>query len=165
LLREYELPARPASRIEETGTSSRSSCHRVSTVDTCAVTPSSSSKSPNGNLATHSRSVTPTPVLQSSSTKGSVRMERSSQDHQDGPTLPCGICMDDLPGTSITSFRGCPHRLCQQCAPAYVQSKLRQHRYPVTCPTCMANGETSHPGSRRHTTPCSIALTDLLHSS
>lgn len=58
----------------------------------------------------------------------------------------CGICLEDQPEDSLARLEPCGHSFCRMCVRHYVDSKLREHRFPILCPTCTTetrNGEPS----------------------
>jgi FtsZ-binding cell division protein ZapB len=60
-------------------------------------------------------------------------------------TFSCGICMDDHPDDSVARIDGCEHQFCRECIRGYIGSKLDDHRFPILCPLCTAEGKDREP--------------------
>ncbi|KAH9022039.1 hypothetical protein EDB84DRAFT_1511139 [Lactarius hengduanensis] len=50
----------------------------------------------------------------------------------------CGICMEDMPEDSVARPDPCGHAFCRECMHGYVSTLLKEHRFPILCPTCTA---------------------------
>jgi hypothetical protein len=59
------------------------------------------------------------------------------------PAFDCGVCMDTFLEESITRIQPCGHPFCKDCIRSHVTSQMETRRFPVLCPTCMAE-----PGSK-----------------
>ena len=51
----------------------------------------------------------------------------------------CGICMEEMPEDSVARPDPCGHAFCRECMRGYVSARLEEHRFPVLCPTCVAD--------------------------
>ena len=80
----------------------------------------------------------------------SKQLERQFRHLQDTqPTFfDCGICMDRFQEDSIARVMPCGHPFCRSCLRDWAVSKIQDHRYPILCPTCMADKGRSEPGGR-----------------
>ncbi|RPD67337.1 hypothetical protein L227DRAFT_491050, partial [Lentinus tigrinus ALCF2SS1-6] len=60
----------------------------------------------------------------------------------------CGICMDRFQEDSVARVVSCGHSYCRPCLRDWAVSKIRDHRHPILCPTCMAGKGQLEPGGR-----------------
>ncbi|KDR79183.1 hypothetical protein GALMADRAFT_63037 [Galerina marginata CBS 339.88] len=74
------------------------------------------------------------PPEESSSTGPSTSFSRSS-------AFECGICGDQLLAPEAMRIPVCQHTFCGECLRTYTSMKLREQRYPIACPSCLADGE------------------------
>jgi len=59
----------------------------------------------------------------------------------------CGVCLDTLPEESIARIEPCEHSFCRECVRGLIASQIESRRFPVLCPTCMAEPENNRPES------------------
>jgi hypothetical protein len=57
---------------------------------------------------------------------------------QQRPAFDCGVCMDTFLEESIARIEPCGHPFCRDCIRRFVASQMESRRFPVLCPTCMA---------------------------
>jgi hypothetical protein len=60
----------------------------------------------------------------------------------------CGICLSEETEYMVFRFEPCGHRFCRDCVRRYVKSKIKEHRFPIACPTCTTSKDVSQPGSK-----------------
>ena len=58
------------------------------------------------------------------------------------PVFGCGICLEEGAEEDFPRIDGCEHPFCRACLRSYITSQLKERRYPMLCPTCMANMDT-----------------------
>ena len=63
-------------------------------------------------------------------------------------TFDCGICFDEHPIENRICVDVCGHTYCHTCSLGYAKSKIKEHRFPIVCPTCSAEGNGPHLGSK-----------------
>ncbi|KAI0824764.1 hypothetical protein BC628DRAFT_1410871 [Trametes gibbosa] len=51
----------------------------------------------------------------------------------------CGICFETFQEDHIAHVHPCEHAFCRGCLTGWAASKIDEHRYPVLCPTCVAD--------------------------
>ena len=51
----------------------------------------------------------------------------------------CGVCMEEMPEDSVARLDPCGHPFCRECMRGYVSARLEEHRFPILCPTCVAD--------------------------
>jgi hypothetical protein len=56
--------------------------------------------------------------------------------------LHCGICLEERPKEDFVRIDLCEHPFCLLCLREYISSQVKEHRYPIFCPTCKANQAT-----------------------
>ncbi|KDQ11846.1 hypothetical protein BOTBODRAFT_34936 [Botryobasidium botryosum FD-172 SS1] len=59
----------------------------------------------------------------------------------------CGICFETHPGVSFAKVDPCGHQYCAMCTRTYVASQIEARRYPIVCPTCIADGNRRSAGT------------------
>lgn len=60
----------------------------------------------------------------------------------------CAVCTDEHPEDYIARVPGCDHGFCRDCLKMYAVTKLEEHRFPIICPSCVADGTGKKPGSK-----------------
>ncbi len=65
-------------------------------------------------------------------------------------TFACGVCMDDLPVEDLAQIESCQHSFCRDCLRQHATIKVKEHRFPILCPTCAANRHAKEPGSESY---------------
>lgn len=55
------------------------------------------------------------------------------------PTFECRVCFDIFQEDYITKINGCDHSFCRDCLRHYVNTSIGDHRYPLSCPACVAD--------------------------
>lgn len=63
------------------------------------------------------------------------------------PTFDCGICLEEQSEQMVSRIIPCDHAFCRDCIREYIRSKLGDHRFPIVCPVCSADGGVTDPGS------------------
>lgn len=78
------------------------------------------------------------------------RLRAQMQDLQRAvpPTFHCGVCMEEHSEFMIARIEPCGHEFCRDCIRSYIRSKLGEHRFPILCPICSADGDKADPGSK-----------------
>ncbi|KAJ7625517.1 hypothetical protein FB45DRAFT_921644 [Roridomyces roridus] len=71
--------------------------------------------------------------------------ERTGLQMQVQATFECGVCFDKYPEDYIARIVGCKHDFCRDCLRTYVISKLETKRYPIHCPSCLADDNCTKP--------------------
>ena len=66
----------------------------------------------------------------------------------DIPIFLCGVCLEDRSEVDITRVDKCGHNFCRDCIRSYVTSKIKEQRYPILCPTCVAERGEDKPQGR-----------------
>lgn len=57
----------------------------------------------------------------------------------------CAVCLEEMPEDFVTRI-DCGHRFCRECVRGYIVTKLKEHRYPILCPCCVAEKSAHDPG-------------------
>jgi len=47
---------------------------------------------------------------------------------------------------SVARMDSCHHPFCRQCFTEYTRSKIREHRFPILCPTCTTQDDVKNTG-------------------
>jgi hypothetical protein len=68
--------------------------------------------------------------------RGQLHGLRSSQP----ATFECGICFDELPMDYVCVIDDRGHNVCRACLKDYITAQLQEHRFPIFCPLCSADG-------------------------
>ncbi|KAG6331800.1 hypothetical protein ID866_7285 [Astraeus odoratus] len=55
-------------------------------------------------------------------------------------TFKCQICLEELPEDDAARVDACGHMLCRACMREFISAKIAEHRFPILCPICVANG-------------------------
>ncbi|KAF9651535.1 hypothetical protein BDM02DRAFT_3154328 [Thelephora ganbajun] len=76
-----------------------------------------------------------------------LRTEREALASVQPSTFTCAVCTDEFPEDFIARVPGCDHGFCRECLKTYAVSKLEEHRFPIMCPTCMADNTGKEPGT------------------
>ena len=109
---------------------------------------------------TPSRASTPPPVLdedlfilkelqqQFDDEDSRLRTERAALVTFQPLTFTCAVCTDEHSEDYVARVPGCDHGFCRDCLKMYTVSKLEEHRFPVLCPSCVAEGTGKEPGSK-----------------
>lgn len=63
------------------------------------------------------------------------------------PTFNCGICLDEHSEQMVARVIPCDHAFCRDSLREYIRSKLGDHRFPILCPVCAADGGAADPSS------------------
>ncbi|KAG9119510.1 hypothetical protein FRC07_005429 [Ceratobasidium sp. 392] len=58
-------------------------------------------------------------------------------------TFHCDICQDTEPEVDVAIVEGCGHRFGRDCLKGFISSCLANGKFPILCPTCAAEGESS----------------------
>jgi hypothetical protein len=61
------------------------------------------------------------------------------------PEFDCGICLDTHSEDHVAILESCGHKYCRSCMREYVSTKLKEHRFPMFCPTCLATKTLMEP--------------------
>ena len=84
-----------------------------------------------------------------------LRTERAALVTFQPRTFSCPVCTDEYPEDYIARMPHCDHGFCRDCLKTYVVSKLEGHRFPILCPSCVADGTGKKPGSE-----CCVLVVD-----
>ncbi|KAI6040641.1 hypothetical protein EDC04DRAFT_2674701 [Pisolithus marmoratus] len=57
----------------------------------------------------------------------------------------CGICLDDVPKDNVAQVECCAHMICRNCLRDFICTKIEEHRFPISCPICLASGGRQEP--------------------
>ncbi|KAI0644846.1 hypothetical protein C8Q79DRAFT_968077 [Trametes meyenii] len=60
--------------------------------------------------------------------------------HTQPKSFSCGICFDEYQEDHAVRVSPCGHAYCRECLTGYAASKIEDHRYPILCPQCAADG-------------------------
>ena len=52
----------------------------------------------------------------------------------------CHICTDEFPSSMMVKLTACDHAFCAECLRTYTSGKLKEKRYPISCPVCFMHG-------------------------
>ena len=63
-------------------------------------------------------------------------------------TFDCGICLETYPEDDVARMETCMHVFCRECMRRHICSKLKEHRFPIFCPTCSTGKSSSQPASK-----------------
>lgn len=77
-----------------------------------------------------------------------LRMEREALARVQPFTFTCPVCTDELPEDFVARVPDCGHGFCRECLRMYAVSKLEEHRFPILCPSCVADDTGKQPGSK-----------------
>ncbi|TBU43354.1 hypothetical protein BD309DRAFT_864500 [Dichomitus squalens] len=58
----------------------------------------------------------------------------------------CGICFERHQDDHLARVMPCGHSYCRPCLRAYAVSKINEHRFPILCPSCVADRGRSEFG-------------------
>lgn len=62
--------------------------------------------------------------------------ERESLRKRAQVLFDCGICFEQLPQDDMVTVHPCRHSFCRSCARQHILARLREHRFPIFCPSC-----------------------------
>lgn len=51
----------------------------------------------------------------------------------------CLICFDKYPQDSVARAGGCEHQFCRDCLRDHARTKISERRFPISCPSCVAD--------------------------
>ena len=54
-------------------------------------------------------------------------------------TFECGVCFETFQRDFVARIKGCKHRFCRDCLRQYATTAIEDRRYPIPCPTCIAD--------------------------
>ena len=78
-----------------------------------------------------------------------LRTEREALANTQPLTFTCAVCTGELPEDFLARVPGCGHGFCRECLRTYAVSRLEEHRFPILCPSCVADDEAGkEPGSK-----------------
>jgi len=80
-----------------------------------------------------------------------LRREREALASVQQPIFTCAVCTDEF---SVARIPGCDHGFCRECLRTYAISKLEEHRFPILCPSCVADNTGKEPGSKSSILRC-----------
>ncbi|KAI1789534.1 hypothetical protein LXA43DRAFT_1020714 [Ganoderma leucocontextum] len=58
----------------------------------------------------------------------------------------CGVCFERHQDDHLARVMPCGHSYCRPCLREYAVSKIKEHRFPVLCPSCLADKDRSEQG-------------------
>ncbi|TFK93594.1 hypothetical protein K466DRAFT_478290, partial [Polyporus arcularius HHB13444] len=69
--------------------------------------------------------------------------------HTQPTFFDCGVCMESFQEDHVARVMPCGHLYCRPCLRDWAVSKITDHRYPILCPTCLADTRSrSDPGGK-----------------
>ena len=78
-----------------------------------------------------------------------LRTEREALANTQPLMFTCAVCTDELPEDFVARVPGCGHGFCRECLRTYAVSRLEEHRFPILCPSCVADDKAGkEPGSK-----------------
>lgn len=77
-----------------------------------------------------------------------LRTEREALARAQRLTFTCAICRDEFPEDFLARVPGCGHGFCRECLRMYAESRLEEHRFPIPCPTCVADDTGKESGGK-----------------
>jgi len=77
-----------------------------------------------------------------------LRNERAALATVQPLMFTCAVCTDEYPEDFVARVPDCDHGFCRDCLKTYAVSKLKEHRFPIMCPSCVADGTGKQPGSK-----------------
>lgn len=84
-----------------------------------------------------------------------LRTEREALSRVQPLTFTCAVCTDEFPEDFVARVPGCGHGFCRECLRTYAVSRLEEHRFPILCPSCLADDTTGkEPGSKSRVLCC-----------
>jgi hypothetical protein len=75
-----------------------------------------------------------------------LRTEREALANAQPLTFTCAVCKEELPEDFVARVPDCGHGFCRECLKTYAVSKLEEHRFPILCPSCIADTTGKEPG-------------------
>lgn len=72
----------------------------------------------------------------------------------------CGICLDDVPKENVAQVEGCAHLICRNCLRDFICTKIEEHRFPLSCPICLASGGRQEPATITRSLVEQIGITE-----
>ncbi len=60
-------------------------------------------------------------------------------------TFECSVCLEEYSEEYVAVIEGCGHRYCRDCIRGHVSSKLGDRRFPIFCPSCVADNRSQEP--------------------
>ena len=60
----------------------------------------------------------------------------------------CGICFEQHQSDHLARVMPCGHSYCRPCLREYAVSKINEHRFPILCPSCIADKDRSEHGGK-----------------
>ena len=58
----------------------------------------------------------------------------------------CGVCFERYQDDHLARVIPCGHSYCRPCLRGYAASKIEEHRFPILCPSCLADKNRSKHG-------------------
>jgi len=83
-----------------------------------------------------------------------LRGEREALASVQQPIFTCAVCTDEFSEEDVARVPGCGHGFCRECLRTYAISKLEEHRFPILCPSCVADDTGKEPGSKSYILRC-----------
>jgi len=83
-----------------------------------------------------------------------LRREREALASVQQPIFTCAVCTDVFSEEDVARVPGCGHGFCRECLRTYAISKLEEHRFPILCPSCVADNTGKEPGSESSILRC-----------
>lgn len=77
-----------------------------------------------------------------------LRTEREELTRYKQLIFTCPVCTDEFPEDFVARVPDCDHGFCRECLKTYTVSKLEEHRFPILCPSCVADDTGKQPGSK-----------------
>ena len=79
-----------------------------------------------------------------------LRAEREALTTVQPSIFTCAVCTEEYPEDFVARVPDCDHGFCRECLKTYAVSKLEEHRFPILCPSCVADNTGKPPGGEWH---------------
>ena len=83
-----------------------------------------------------------------------LRSEREALSSFQPSTFTCAVCTDEFSEEYVARVPICDHGFCRECLKKYAVSKLEEQRFPILCPSCIADNTSKKPGSKSYVLSC-----------
>ena len=77
-----------------------------------------------------------------------LRTEREALANVQQQIFTCPVCTEEFSEEYVARVPGCDHGFCRECLRTYAVSKLEDHRFPILCPSCVADNTGKEPGGK-----------------
>jgi len=77
-----------------------------------------------------------------------LRYEREVLSSVQPSIFTCAVCTDEFSEEYVARLPNCGHGFCRECLRKYAVSKLEEYRFPILCPSCVADNTSKEPGGK-----------------